>query len=154
MKRHWYVVANSARARVLEHADGDSEWADVVDLVHPQSRWLSAKLADDRPGHGVGRSPGGGGSAYGPRTDPRQRERERFARELAHLLDAGIASGRCDDVVLVASQPFLGVLGQHLTPGVGRRVRATAPHDWTRLGDAMLVARLKDLTHPALATGH
>lgn len=149
MKRHWYVVANSARARVLEHAEGEAGWADVVDLVHPQSRWLGAKLADDRPGHGVGTSSGGGSAAYAPRMGPRQRERERFARELAHLLDAGIAAGRCDDVVLVASQPFLGVLGRRLTPGVSRRVRATAPHDWTRLGEAVLVARLQALGHPA-----
>lgn len=149
MKRRWYVVANSARARVLAQADGEAGWEDVVDLVHPQSRRSGTALADDRPGHGAGRSPGGIGEAYLPRMGPRQRERERFARELVFLLDAGIATERCSDVVLVASQPFLGVQGRHLTPGVTRRVRATAPHDWTRLSDAVLIARLRTLGHPA-----
>jgi len=92
MAKNWYVVASAARARVLELVD-DRRPADrtqpvfvhVADLVHPQSRLKGSELGDDRPGHGVA-SGHGGGTAYPPRTDAHDRERDRFA-QLQHDLD-------------------------------------------------------------------
>lgn len=144
MERCWYVVANAARARVIERSDATDDWADVADLVHPQSRQSGAELGADRPGHVPGPGHGPGGAAYTPRTDPRQHEHERFARELAARIDAAVAQGRCDALVLVASNPFLGLLRGQLGEGAQRRVRASVAHDWTQLPDAELVSRLRE----------
>lgn len=142
MRRRWYVVADAGRARVLERTDAADDWADVADLVHPGSRLKAAALAADRPGHIEGVGQGTGGAAYSPRTEPRQHEHEAFAREIAAIVDAAIVEGRCDTLVVVASNPFLGVLRRALGDRTRARVRATAAHDWTTLPDAELVGKL------------
>jgi hypothetical protein len=142
MKRDWYVIANASRARLLERTPGQDDWGDVADLVHPQSRGRDARLARDRPGHleGAGHGPG---STFEPRTDPRRHERERFATQIADLIDAAIAEGRCGALVLVASDPFMGVLEAQLGDRSRKLVRDHVGHDWTLLPDAELVRRLR-----------
>ena len=139
--KNWLLVANAARARVLEVTGVAGEYRHVADLVHPQSRQKGIELADDRPGHGEG-SPGPGGVAYVPRTDPRERERDRFAREIAKLLDAGVAAGECAGLTLVASNPFLGEVKQRLGAQASKVVLRTVPLDLSLVADADLAARL------------
>lgn len=144
MQRLWYVVANAARARLIERTRGQDDWTEVEDLVHPGSRQPGAALARDRPGHVEGTGHGTGSAAYVPRTDPRRHEHERFARELAARLDAAVAAGRCDGLVLVASSPFLGVLAAQLGDGARQRTLGTVAHDWTTLPRDALLAKLRE----------
>jgi protein required for attachment to host cells len=137
-----YVIANASRARLLERTAGQDDWADVADLVHAQSRRPAASLAHDRPGHIAGSGPGSRGSTFQPRTDPRQLEHERFARQIAETVDAAVLAGRCRRLVLVASDPFLGVLHAQLGPQSRKAVHARIGHDWTTLPDAELVRKL------------
>lgn len=148
MAKNWYVVASAARARVLEEADDAqpqvrtrSAFVHVADLVHPQSRQKGSELAADRPGHGVASSHGGG-TAYPPRTDPHERERDRFAHEVARLLDRGVAEGRCAGLVLVAGDTFLGELKGHLGAQAAKAVLRTVPSDYTALDEPALAERL------------
>jgi protein required for attachment to host cells len=141
--KNWLIVANASRARVLEESGQPGVYTHIADLVHPQSRQKGVDLATDRPGHVPGVSAHGtGSSAYDPRTDPRAHEHDRFARELATLIDDGVAGGRCAGVVLVASNPFLGHLKEHL----GTRARAlllrSVPADYTSLEERELAQRL------------
>ena len=143
--RNWLVVANAAKARVLEASERGEGWETVAGLVHPASRQKGSELAFDRAGHvpGAGRSGTGGSSAFDHRTDPREREHDRFAREVAEMLNAGVASGRCAGLVLVASNPFLGHLKQHLDTQASRRVLRTLAADLTALDERALAARLQ-----------
>lgn len=133
--KNWIVVANAARARVLEEADVPQGAAPrpaahkrhagsvhVADLVHPQSRQKGVELATDRAGRMTGSGHGLHGASYQPRTDPREREHDRFAQEFARVLDQGVAAGRCAGLVLVASDPFLGRLKSHLGEQTGKAV--------------------------------
>ena len=112
--KNWIVVANAARARVLEESDEvpatgrarRAAFVHVADLVHPASRQKGVELGDDRAGHVEGTGHGLGSASYLPRTDPREREHDRFAREVARVLDHGIAEGRCAGLILVAANPF------------------------------------------------
>lgn len=140
--KNWLVVANASRARVLEEADGGKGYVHVADLVHPQSRQKGGELDFDRPGHVTSGAHGAGSAEYRPRVEPHQREVEHFAAELAGLLDAGIADGRCAGLVLVASNPFLGHLKARLGAQAGARVLRTVAHDYTTLSDADLAQRL------------
>lgn len=147
VKRNWLVVANAARARVLEEDEPPGTYTHVVDLVHPQSRQKGVELArahgGDRAGLVMGSGRGGaGGTALDPRTDPREREHDRFARELATTLNQGVASGRCAGLVLVASDPFLGHLKSHLDKQATKALLRTIPSDYTALRDDELARRV------------
>jgi protein required for attachment to host cells len=77
-----------------------------------------------------------------PRTDPRQHEHARFARQIADALHAAVSDGRCGRLVLVASAPFLGVLDAQLDARTRQAVHVRVAHDWTTLPDAELVRKL------------
>jgi protein required for attachment to host cells len=140
---NWLVVANASRARVLEGSDKPGVYAHVADLVHPQSRQKGIDLADDRPGHMPGMAAHGpGGSAYDPRTAAREREHDRFAREVAATLNDGVAGGRCAGLVLVASNPFLGHLKEHLSEQARKMLLRSVAADYTALNERELAQRL------------
>jgi protein required for attachment to host cells len=141
--KNWLVVANASRARVLEESDKSGVYVHVVDLVHPQSRQKGTDLAGDRPGHFPGMAAHGTGStAYDPRTAPREREHDHFAREVATALNEGVAAGRCAGLVLVASNPFLGHLKEHLTEQANKALLRSVAADYTALNERELAQRL------------
>lgn len=141
----WVVVANGSRARVLECTAHPHVFRHVADMVHPQTRLKGVELAraggGDRAGHVEG--PGHGSAAYQPRTTAREREHDRFARQVAGLLNDGVAAGDCVSIVLVASDPALGEIRSHLSTIALRRVHRTLASDFTTLRDAELGERLE-----------
>lgn len=143
--KNWLVVANAARARVLEETGEEGVYRHVADLVHPASRLKGSALSADRPGH-VGGSAGGttGSASFDGRSSPHEREREHFARELAGLLNAGIADGRCAGLLLLASNPFLGELKAHLGEQADKALLRTQAVDYTALSDRELAQRLRE----------
>jgi protein required for attachment to host cells len=143
LKRNWLIVANASRARVLEETDRAGHYTHVADLVHPQSRLKGEQLGGDRPGHVEGVGHGLGSAAYLPRTDPRTREHDRFAREVAVCMNEGVAGGRCAGLTLVASDPFLGQLKSHLGLQTRKLLLRTVPADYTALRDDALPRRLR-----------
>jgi protein required for attachment to host cells len=138
----WYVIANASRARILERGHDAEPWVSIACLTHPQSRQKAARLADDRPGHVEGIGHGLGSTSYLPRTEPRHHEHEEFARAIAETVDAAVASGRCSGLILVASNPFLGVLKTQLGGQSNKILRKTVAHDYTNLSHTDLQARL------------
>jgi protein required for attachment to host cells len=142
--KNWMVIANAARARVLEESGKPHVYTHIADLVHPQSRQKGEELAYDRPGYAEGSAAGTAGAVYPPRTNPRERERDRFAQELARMLDQGIADGRCAGLVLVASSPFLGHLKGHLGVQARKAIVRTVDADYTALRDSDLAERLAE----------
>jgi protein required for attachment to host cells len=140
--KNWLVVANAARARVLEMSDKGDNYVHVADLVHPESRQKAAELGGDKAGHVTSGKHGTGSSEYRPRTDVHEREHEQFAHELAHMLNGGVASGRCAGLVLVASNPFLGHLKAQLDTQARNHVLRTVASDYTALDDRELAQRL------------
>lgn len=143
---HWIVVANRARARVLEEMPEPGVYRDVADLVHPQSRQQGVELAQGtgggRPGHVEGIGHGTGSAVYQPRTEPRAREYDRFAREVAAVVNAGVAAGACTALTVVASASALGAIKSHLSEGARKHLRRTLRRDCTTLRGPELAARL------------
>jgi protein required for attachment to host cells len=142
MKCKWLVVANAARARVLEQTDEAGVFEPVADLVHPQSRMKGERLGSDRPGHAHAEGRGMAGTSYPPRTDPREREHDRFAREVAAAVNDGVAQDRCAGITLVASDPFLGQLKSHLGSQARKLLLRTIAADYTTLRDDELARRI------------
>ncbi len=142
MKTHWLVVANAARARVLEQTATVGRYKPVADLVHPQSRMKGEQLGGDRPGHAHAEGRGLAGTSYVPHTDPREREHDRFAREVAAAVNHGVAADRCAGITLVASDPFLGHLKSHLSGQARKLLSRTLAADYTTLRDDELARRI------------
>lgn len=140
--KNWLVIANASRARVLEEGSRPGRYVHVADLVHMQSRQKGSALAGDRPGHVHAEGGRQAGTSYAPHTDPREREHDRFAREVAQRLDDGIAAHRCAGLILVASSPFLGQLKSHLGEQAKKAVLRTIDADYTTLGERELAERL------------
>ena len=149
MKRNWIVIANAARARVLEESDRPGRYEHVADLVHPQSRMKGAQLDTDRPGHVEGTGHGLGSASYQPRTDPREREHDRFAREVARVVNEAVAKSRCAGITLVASDPFMGQLKSHLHVQAGKLLLRSLSSDFTTLSDDEVLRRLSLPEHSA-----
>jgi protein required for attachment to host cells len=140
--KNWLVVANAAKARVLEETDRSGVYVHLADLVHPQSRQKGTELSGARPGHVHSLGQRGGGTSYPSRTGVRDREHDRFAREVAAAVNDGVSAGHCAGVVLVASNPFLGHVKSHLTEQANKVLLRCVPSDYTALRDAELAERL------------
>lgn len=141
--KNWLVVANAARARILEETDRPGAYLHRADLVHTQSRLKGSEIGADRAGHVKGSAAGPGGAAYMPRTDVRDHEHDRFARELADTLSEGVSRGECAGLTLVASNPFLGLLKSHLSPRATAAILRTVPSDYTSLPDEEIAGHLR-----------
>lgn len=114
MKSTWIVVADSARARIFTLSGIGGTLQEVADLAHPESRLHDRELSSDMPGrtfdsHGQGRH------SMEQATDPKEREAQAFAAEIARHIGLAQHEGSFDSLVLVAPPKFLGRLRPELS---------------------------------------
>ncbi len=146
MKSTWIVLANAARARIFNRDPGSGHLQELADLIHPESREHGRDLDTDRPGHaqkGHGDA-GHAGTAFQPHTGALQREHTAFALEVARYLDRAAVEGRCAELVLIASDPFLGGLKSHLGASSRHMIRDSVPRDLTSFTGKDLEDRVSD----------
>jgi protein required for attachment to host cells len=120
---------------------------ELTDLVHPQSREKGSELTADREGHAqkAHGDPGHAGTAFQPHTEPRHKEHAVFAAQIAQHLEEAATQGQCPGLVLIASDPFLGVLKSHLGKAATRLLSASVPQDLTVFVGADLARRVSDV---------
>jgi protein required for attachment to host cells len=87
---------------------------EATDLSHPESRLHDTELSSDLPGRTFDSQ---GESRHGmePATDPKEREAQAFAAEIARHIERGRHEGNFDALVLIAPPKFLGRLRAELT---------------------------------------
>ena len=124
----WVVVANAARARIFERDDENQALREIADCVHTPSRQKASELDHDRPGKARKSQ---ASTAFTPHTETRDREHQRFAREIAQLLEDAALTDRMPALVLLASNPFLGELKAELGSASQRLLKFSAPVDLT-----------------------
>lgn len=145
----WVVVANAARARIFERDDENHALREIADLVHTPSRQKASALAHDRPGHA---HKGEASTAFAPHTDLREREHQRFACEVAQLLEDAALAQRMPGLVLLVSNPFFGELKAGLGDAARRLLKHSAPVDLTTYQHAELEQRVaRAIASPAYA---
>jgi protein required for attachment to host cells len=143
----WIVVANASQARCYERPSPAEPMVALVSLEHPESRLHARDLETDRPGRT--HKDDAGRTSFVPRSEPKEREREQFAREVAKFLAEGVEAHRCSGVVLFVSNPFLGELLAHLGDGVRQQLVASHALDLTALPANELEQRVKRALLPA-----
>jgi protein required for attachment to host cells len=85
-----------------------------TDLSHPESRLHDTELSSDLPGRTFDIQ-GQGRHGMEPATDPKEREAQAFAAEIARHIERGRHEGNFDGLVLIAPPKFLGRLRAELT---------------------------------------
>lgn len=136
MKPIWIVIANASRARCFARPAKRSNIELLEEFEHPESRARDADLTHAGLGHGLG------ATTYAPRLDPKQKEQHRFAEQLAKHLNGAVAKHNCGQIILVASNPFLGEIKSRLNDQTTQALSSTVASDLTALEGRKLRERL------------
>ncbi len=135
----WYLIADASRAKLLERKE-DGQILLLRSFDHPDSRAHDGDLTGD-----LGRTRQTGSAAYASEREERSGRRHteyiRFANELGEALKLGAIQNVYQELVLVSSPNFLGVLRKHLHAKVEERLVATLNKDLTELSDRELLQR-------------
>lgn len=143
-KPEWIVVANASLARLFSRAHPDGPLVPLATLQHGESRMKVSDLVPDRAGHEDSDNHTGG-TSYEPRTDPKRKEHQRFAQEIAQRIDQALAAGACTSVTILASAPFLGELREHLSDAATQALSGSHDTDLTSRTTHELAQRLAEL---------
>jgi protein required for attachment to host cells len=138
----WVLVANSNKARLFNTERIGDEMVCVREFEHPESRQKGSELTSDRPGHY--QSKGTGHGAFVETTDPRDNEVEKFADELADVLDKGRANNEYKKLVIVAAPHFMGLLNNHMDEKTRSFIISDINKDFTSYEDRELPERLRE----------
>ena len=115
----WVVVANSSKARVLATKKSNGKLVEVDCLEHPEGRMHAQELTSDLPGRAFD-SGGQGRHAMSNEVDPKRHELIMFVKEIAQMLEAGLAEKRFDKFYLLAPPAMLGILRGELSPTLNK----------------------------------
>lgn len=133
----WVIVANSSRARVLATKKANGKLAEIRCLEHPEGRMHAQELTSDLPGRAFD-SGGQGRHAMSNEVDPKKHELIMFAKEIAQMLEAGLAEKQFGKLYLLAPPAMLGILRGEFTPSLAK-VLAEA------LGKNMVTSRPEEI---------
>ncbi|MHB8947934.1 MAG: host attachment protein [Rhodoferax sp.] len=145
MKKTWILVANAARARVLERRAGDNALLELADFVCPPKNLIIEAEGGDltgAAGKGHGRT-GHAGTQFEPRMEVKDKARALFARQLADYLNQGMTEQQCDALVVIASSPMLGDLKPFLSKAAASALERAVASDLTRYQHAELKERVE-----------
>ncbi|MFZ5481502.1 MAG: host attachment protein [Myxococcota bacterium] len=139
MPATWTLVAHASGARLYAMRKGHAPRL-LQKIDHAEGRGHASDLVSDRAGSAV--SGGGAHTAYDPRTSPREAEAQRFARQLARVLDDGLDQQAWERLVIVAPRRFLGVLHARLSRPVVKRLAVSIGKDLAWLDDQHMATAL------------
>lgn len=143
MSTTWILIANTSFAKFYINHGPQKGIELVKELDHPESREKGSDLVSDRPGHY--QSHGNSHGSFVQATDPRQREAERFALELAKELEHGRTNNLFERLVLVASPSFMGILKSRLPSHVLDMISDSIEKDYTKTPEKELKGYLESV---------
>jgi protein required for attachment to host cells len=110
-RRTFVLVADASRARLYQRPNDTAKFMLLEEFDHPEGRAKNIDLMADKPGRASSSGPTTAArSAQEYRTDPKQVEAEKFARELGHRLASLFDAHAFDALVITAPPKFLGLL--------------------------------------------
>ena len=144
--RTWVLVADGARARILENSGPNHALTGVEGLVFTSDHSATHDLVSDREGRSFS-SQGHGRSAIESRSDPHSELKTKFANHLAEILARELEQGAYQRLVIVAPPVTLGDLRAAISDQVRAKVVGEVAHDLTKTPNSEVAGRLKDLMH-------
>ncbi|WP_267256679.1 host attachment protein [Coxiella endosymbiont of Ornithodoros maritimus] len=114
--KSWIVVANASKVikylPLIKFLTGKDNLELIEEYTHPESRIRDVEIASDRLGYFHAESRGSG--SFVEQTNPKKYEAESFAREMVNDLESGQMSDLFQDIILVVTPPFHGLLNKCL----------------------------------------
>lgn len=145
MNTTWIVSANASRARFFSQEQLSGQLEEVSNMVNDavRERMLDATETDKLgPTAGTGSTHGSGGATpnklYQPAVTPDEHMAELFARDIADFLKKAYHEGRFQQLSLVVSPEFLGMLRKLLAPELESVVKLELNKDYTQFSPAQL----------------
>jgi protein required for attachment to host cells len=120
MKLTWILVADSTRARIFTADAPASPLEKIEDFSHVEGRLHDREMTSDLPGKI--KSAGAGGHTFEQPTDPKKHEAEAFAHRVTQYLEDAHNANRFEQLLIVASPAFLGLLRNHLPEQIKKLV--------------------------------
>lgn len=138
----WILVADGARARVLENTGPGKGLSEVDGLEFANEHLAARDIMADKPGRTFA-SAGTGRSSKEPPTDPVAHREMEFVKTVAETLEKKRQKGAFDRLILVAAPRALGDLRQHLPNGLKDAVYAELAKDLTRVPNTEMPKHLE-----------
>jgi protein required for attachment to host cells len=140
--RTWVLIADGARARILEN-DGPGHGLKAVDgLTFSTDHAATHDLVSDRQGRSFS-SHGPGRSAIEPHSDPHRDLKAKFAHHLADVLAQRLEQHAYDRLVMVATPVTLGDLRAALSGPVRATIVGEVAQDLTKLPNDDVAPHIK-----------
>lgn len=143
----WIVVCDGARGRILVNRGRGTGLNEIESAENPDARTPTRALGAERPGR-VHDSVGQGRHGMAPPADWHEFEKERFAKEMAAMVNTAALENKFDRVILVAPPRVLGDLRPALNAQATAKVGGEIGKDLTKLSVHDLGPHLSDLVTP------
>ena len=140
-RKIWIVVADGARARILERRGRRKPLALVEEMDSPDSRRPTRDQGTGKPGRGF--SPASGRHELSDPVDWHDAAKTNFLKQLARRLVQLDREGAFDELILVAPPRALGELRAGLGGQLAGRIKGEINKDLTQLSVHELAAHLK-----------
>lgn len=150
MNATWIVSANASRARFFSQMNPTEPLEEINDMVNDgvRLRMLDTTESDKRgPTAATSSVHNVGGETpnklYEPPQSPKKHEAELFARDIADYLLKSYQQGRFEQLSLVVSPQFLGMLRKLLDPQLGSVVKLEIDKDYTQSSPDQLLEQIR-----------
>lgn len=137
----WILVADGARARIFKNEGPGKGMQPAMDAEFRHATPRTSEIGADRPGR-VHESANSTRHAMENPVDWHRFEKEKFAREMARLLDQACLHGAFERLVLVAPPKTLGDLRSALGTGTRKKVTGEIDKDLTQIAPGELPTHL------------
>ena len=137
----WILVADGARARILKNDGPGKGIQQAVDAEFQTEHPRTSEMGTDRPGR-THESANSARHALEPTVDWHRFEKEKFAKEMAKILDQAGSTGAYDRLILVAPPKTLGDLRGALGDATRKKVSGEIDKDLTHVSVGEMPGRL------------
>ena len=132
------IVADNARARIFTSDSVISRLEEVEGFAHPEAHLSNIDLVGDASGKSVDQH-----GSLDPATSAREHEAQSFAKLLARHLKEMHNQQHYDQLILVASPHFLGLLRKELPDPLDKLLTRTIDKDLTTADVEQIVDYIK-----------
>jgi protein required for attachment to host cells len=140
----WILVADAARARVFKREGRGLHLVPALERELVALNVPAHEIASDRPGRSFD-SAGEGRHAMEPPTDPKRHEKQRFAHEVAGLLDQHRRRNAFARLAVVAPPQMLGDLRNAMTDELRKLIETEISKDLSKLSPEQIEQHLLEL---------
>ncbi len=132
------IVADSRRARIFSSHSVMNKLIEEEGFVNNEARLANRELVSDAPGRSANRI-----DSFSPAISAKEHDVRSFAKDLARHLKAMHSEQHFDQLVLIASPKFLGLLRRELHAPLDRLVSRTIDKDLTTADVADIIDEIK-----------